>query len=312
MRDQHTDTGFDHINLNANLNREEFIMPTIQDTFPFAALDTPVEPLAMPTNELTGQAIELIEPTEVLPPDQPLPTFDAATRAATLSHANSQLITRHDLRNIPTPDATDTWHPVPFFELVESLTDTLATRGVYIDREQHAVNSTGLKLFSTFDLRYGTNRESTAALGLRSSNNKSMAIQIAVGTKVFVCDNMCFSGDLIALKRKHTSGLILANELNRGLDQYFIHQEQLTTNINRLKAKLLNDDEARRRIFEVFDTNALPVRLFRDVVDTWREMRDHNYISAWQLHNCLTLHAHKLPEQRKFLSTLALGVLFDI
>jgi len=35
--------------------------------------------------------------------------------------------------------------------------------------------------------------------------NKSMSLGISAGTKVFVCENLCFSGEFIALKR-HTSG----------------------------------------------------------------------------------------------------------
>jgi hypothetical protein len=40
-------------------------------------------------------------------------------------------------------------------------------------------------------------------VGIRNSINKTMAIGIAAGTKVFVCDNLAFSGELVQF-RKHT------------------------------------------------------------------------------------------------------------
>ena len=47
-----------------------------------------------------------------------------------------------------------------------------------------------------------------------------MALQLAIGLKILVCDNLCFAGDLIALKRKHTAGLDLPRELAQALDRY--------------------------------------------------------------------------------------------
>ena len=56
----------------------------------------------------------------------------------------------------------------------------------------------------TLQLAYADTEDGTAALGLRTSNNKTMSIQLCAGLSVFVCDNLVFRGDLIALNRKHT------------------------------------------------------------------------------------------------------------
>jgi hypothetical protein len=66
-----------------------------------------------------------------------------------------------------------------------------------------------------------------AALGLRTSNDKSFAIQIAIGARVIVCDNLLLSGELIALKRKHTAGLDLIEELTAGVRRYELGYEEL-------------------------------------------------------------------------------------
>ena len=62
--------------------------------------------------------------------------------------------------------------------------------------------------------------EGGAAIGIRTSNDKSLALQLAIGYRVFVCDNMSFAGDLIALRRKHTGNLDLHKEFAEGIGRY--------------------------------------------------------------------------------------------
>jgi hypothetical protein len=38
-----------------------------------------------------------------------------------LSHVDTDLVTRDQLRLVPVPEATRTWRPIPHIELVESL-----------------------------------------------------------------------------------------------------------------------------------------------------------------------------------------------
>ena len=68
-------------------------------------------------------------------------------------------------------------------------------------------------MVGVLQLAYGETQDGRAALGLRTANNKTMSIQLCAGLSVFVCDNLAFRGDMIALRRKHTSGLNLRVEL---------------------------------------------------------------------------------------------------
>ena len=54
---------------------------------------------------------------------------------------------------------------------------------------------------------------------------------------VFVCDNMVFRGDLIALNRKHTAGLHLRTELNHAILRFQDHFGRLTGEIGNLKER---------------------------------------------------------------------------
>src|SRR6266852_4181390 len=153
-----------------------------------------------------------------------------------IAHRGAVRVSKEALMTIEPPTATDTWKPVAHGVLVNTLTDVLSTRGIAVKKEEYAVQRQGHILFGVMDLAWGDTGEYYAALGLRTSNNKSFAIQIAIGARVVVCDNLLMSGELIALKRKHTAGLELLEELTAGVRRYELGYGQLCKRIERLKS----------------------------------------------------------------------------
>jgi hypothetical protein len=69
---------------------------------------------------------------------------------------------------------------------------------IAIQGEQFALRRDGSTLFGVLQLIYESTSDGRAAMGIRTSNNKTMSIQICAGLSVFVCDNLVFRGDLIA------------------------------------------------------------------------------------------------------------------
>src|SRR5690242_9961944 len=124
-----------------------------------------------------------------------------------IAHCGGTYRTRADLATIPTPARTDTWKPVPHHDLVSSLIDDMGRRGISVVREQYAtVGRDGAKLFGVMDLRVDglDSPDLSTSLGLRGANDRSMAIQVIAAARVFVCDNMAFSGSdgAVVLKKR--------------------------------------------------------------------------------------------------------------
>ncbi len=62
-------------------------------------------------------------------------------------------------------------------------------------------------MFGVYDLSQGSS-ELCWSIGIRNSMNKSMSLGVTAGTRVFVCENLCFSGEFLTFRR-HTAGLDL-------------------------------------------------------------------------------------------------------
>ena len=148
--------------------------------------------------------------------------------AQLLSHVDTDLVTREQLALVETPAATRSFKPVPHVELVNTLEHVLQLNHITIRKEQFALRRDGSTLFGVLQLAYQDTTDGMAALGIRTANNRTMSIQLCAGLSVFVCDNMVFRGDLIALNRKHTAGLHLRTEINHAILRFQDHFGRLT------------------------------------------------------------------------------------
>jgi hypothetical protein len=211
---------------------------------------------------------------------------------ATLSsHVDSTRIDRDQLRLIPVPPTTSTFKPVQHYEMVDSLTKVLSLKGINIEREQFAIRHDGSRLFATFDLSIPGVEGTCASLGLRTSNDKSFAVQIIAGMRVFVCDNMAFNGDMIALSRKHTAKLDVDYEMLGAIKRYVQHYDVLSVHVRELQARAINDDQAKAMMWDVVVKHrCIPLSLGMAVAKEYFEPKHPEFEprTAWSLHNAFT------------------------
>jgi Domain of unknown function (DUF932) len=233
-----------------------------------------------------------------------------------LSHARSDLVTRADLMMIPPPAPTPTWRPIAHGDLLTAIDRQILVRGITIRGEKFAVQREGARLFAVLDLSIEGSEEFCAAMGVRTANDHSMALEIAVGVKVFVCDNLAFSGDLIALRRKHTAKFDLNADISRAVDRYQAHLMVLRQNIATIREAALTDEAAKATIFEAFRQEILPVRYFKRVAEAYfnpsPEMTDVAPRTLWGLHNAFTRSVRDMAPAPAFRATTHLGQLFGL
>jgi hypothetical protein len=236
-----------------------------------------------------------------------------AVAATLLTHCGAQRVTRQDLAAFVPPPPTATWKPIKHSDLVDALHAELARRALQVRHEQYAVQHQGSMLFGTLELAWGATGDYTAALGLRTANDKSMALQLAVGLKIFVCDNLAFAGDLIALKRKHTARLDLARDLARALDRYQERFPLLTAGVARLQTTPLAEPVAKAVIYDLFAQRIVPLRFFPLVVRAYHEVDvPRSGATLWALHNSVTAQIKTLPPGPAFRATVQLGQLLGL
>jgi len=132
--------------------------------------------------------------------------------------SNIGKITREELAQVPTPPGTTTHRPVPHHEIVEALVETLSFRHIGIVGEEYAVSTDGMRMFGVLDLEAAF-EGCRFAIGLRNSHDKSFRLSCTVGVRVFVCENLAFSGDFTPVLAKHSKHFSLQDSLAVGVDR---------------------------------------------------------------------------------------------
>jgi hypothetical protein len=231
-----------------------------------------------------------------------------------VAHCGARKIAREELIELPVPEATRTHQPLGHHEVVESLEEALSYRHLSVVRDEYAVSADGMRMFGVMDL----NAQFTAArfsIGLRNSNDKSMRLALTAGYRVFVCDNMAFSGDFAPLSHKHTSKFSLRDSIAIAVDRIQRNFETLEAQVRAMAAFGLSDDDAKLFIYRAFLDRALkgvPRNLMWDVHDHYFEPKHEEFRqrNLWSLSNAFTSAFKSLSPMKQYEVTARLGAFF--
>jgi hypothetical protein len=212
---------------------------------------------------------------------------------------------------IPVPDGTRTHQPLAHYEIVEVLEEALSFRYLKIVRDEYAVSPDGMKMFGVMDL----NLEFTGcrfSIGLRNSNDKSMRLALTAGYRVFVCDNMAFSGDFSPLLHKHTRKLELYDAVSVAVDRIHRAFEPMKKQVQEMRESALSEEEVKLIIYRAFlDRNirGVPRHLMQIVHDLYFYPKHEAFVprNLWSLSNAFTSAFKKLAPTKQFEATARLG-----
>jgi hypothetical protein len=216
-----------------------------------------------------------------------------------IAHVDCKYITRDQLQFLSTPEPTSTWKPIPHYELVTALADELGRRNITVTREQYAVGGRDeARLFGTMDLCVPDVEDAFigTSLGIRTANDRTMQMQVVAAARVFVCDNMSFSGSsgAVFLKKRHTSGLNLGDALPPAIEMYLDKSGAWRADIDRMREFSLSDGRAKELIYDAFlgKKAVLPIRLLDDVDHLYFDDQDQRDKfedrTLWSLNNAFT------------------------
>ena len=231
-------------------------------------------------------------------------------------HKGGHLVTRDDLALIEVPEVTESYMPVPH----NHLADTLATigqdilKGFILSKEQYALAREGNQMFGSLVFKRD-NSELGLSIGFRNSYDKSMAIGIAIGAEVFVCDNLALTGDITVIK-KHTTNVWASLE-DTAISTLYRSQrnfEKIIEDSVSMKGKSIENSDAFKMIGLLFGNGVLTPRQLPVVKKEWLNpsYEDFRPRTMWSFYNACTEALKSCPpiaimEKHIALHTLVIG-----
>jgi hypothetical protein len=216
------------------------------------------------------------------------------------------------LKRIQTPKTTASWFPIAHHLLFQNVCDHIVAQGMRVVGESHAICRNGKLYFGLLQIVNGSKAGDYATvLGVQNSHDQSTPGALLVGSQVFVCDNLAFSGET-RISRRHTSGM--ARELPRLIKSAVAKIAALRRSqderIAAYKAFELSDVQAHDLIVRgSCDLNIVTTLQMPVVLERWRRP-DHPEFgelpSAWRLFNAFTevLKERNIFKQPRFSGAL--------
>jgi hypothetical protein len=208
---------------------------------------------------------------------------------------DSGMVTKEQAFAIPVPEQTRTYTPISNESLWDMLQKTAESKGLILSEPQFGVAHKGQRLFGVADI---TNQdyldeEVRLTLGLRNSYDKTLSVGVCFGSKVFVCDNMCFSGyasedeDAVGqVHKRHHSDVFegLQIRLEEAMSKFDVFRSYQESSFNRMKEMSLTDAAAHDLIIQSVRAEAITAKDCMTVANEWA-FQSHCPENEWDAEN---------------------------
>lgn len=196
-----------------------------------------------------------------------------------------------DIAAVPVPDDTESYVAVPYPRLLEEVRLHIVRFGLTLEDERYALARDGNQMFGVLTCKNGVSLDWGLAIGVRSSYDRSLAVDLVAGSRVFVCDNLAFHGES-QVTRKHTVNVFrdLPDLIYRMLTSVTAMKAKMNDEIELMKGTRLTPGQAHHIMVLAVRKNALPASRLPKVIDAFDELDSSDFDpgTAWSLFNAFT------------------------
>lgn len=233
-----------------------------------------------------------------------------------LLHCGAELVDRREVYDVPTPAGTETWFPLAHAGLIYEVESQLHSAGFNLTAEHHALSRQGRRYFGLFEVNAPGRlfREYGWVVGIRNSHDKTYPAGLVAGSRVFICDNLAFGGE-VRISRKHTK--FAARDLRhltaRAVGQLGDHFHRIDERIAAYRGRRITNPQAHDLVIKATDCNAITPSQIPVVLEEWRKPSHDDFLprNAWSLFNAATEAMKGINPNTIVNRTQALHGLFD-
>lgn len=219
-------------------------------------------------------------------------------------------VEREQVQAVEVPDRTASYCPIPHDALIRTVEDTLGDLNMEVVESAHGLSHEGKRYFGMMEVApmrgfpipssdggviphtEVVSKDYNTVIGLRNSHDKIISAGAACGSGVFVCDNLCFSGE-VKLARKHTPNIL--NELPALVLQMIesvlgVQAPLMNRRIDTYRETELNDVQAHDTMIRAVKAGALIPNRLKTAITEWDTPRHAEFTdkTGWRLFNSFT------------------------
>lgn len=211
-------------------------------------------------------------------------------------HKGAFASTIEEIQAVQVPNNTDTYEAIPHIDIIDMIMDCSDRNNLPVKSAQYGMTKDGNRMFGVINFDIGSVEGMSWSMGFRNSYDKSMAAGICAGQKVFVCDNMAFSGEF-NVTRKHIPGNDFIVEVRESFASLPANLEQIGESITAMKSQVIEPDYAKLFIFEAVQRGYIPASQLTEVWKEYTQPRHEEFIDPTK-HNLLMAFTENAKERR--------------
>lgn len=211
-------------------------------------------------------------------------------------HAGAALVDRDAVNAVATPEPTVSeknrlWQPVAHGAVIDAVEHSIVGSGLSIADRAFALTKDGARLFGLITLA-SDKPDYAVTIGLRNSHDKSFPVGLALGSRVFVCDNLAFSSD-VNIASRHTRFIYdrLPRLVADGVAQLVAHRANQERRIECYKdLEIRGQAHLHDLVLRAYRAQAIPAQAIPKVIEEFESPRHPEFVAptGWSLFNAAT------------------------
>jgi len=185
------------------------------------------------------------------------------------------------VRTILCPEPTRSWKPIPHYDFIENVKEMAENHNLILGNEDYSFAKEGNQCFGTVEVTNYNNSDNDIKfiIGIRNSIDKSLSAGICFGTKIIVCDNLCFtaySDDInrdssFVVQKRHTRYIMrdLPEILDEAMSKALYAKEIQETMFSRMKHKYISRIQVHDVLIKAMECGAIPNKDIKNVLDLY-------------------------------------------
>lgn len=232
-----------------------------------------------------------------------------------LSKSRSKMMSLEELQALPMPQARGRMHkPIHPHTLISEVKRGVEGHGMEVVRSEFVMNPKETRLFGVMDFAPTDDQKTlgrTWSMGIVSSTDSSVKLKLPAGGRIFICDNLMATGDVVVM-RKHTIGFDLQAEIAQMTGRVISFCKTGDLLVQRQEKLALPDHEAFSIVGDALIQDFMPASAVREAGQIYAraEYEDLKPRTLWGLHNAFTRQVQKLAPASQLPAVVKIGQFF--
>lgn len=208
-----------------------------------------------------------------------------------MMHCGAHAVPMASVYDCETPGADGRHYPIPHSTLLDTVRGAFSRNGWDVANEAHGLTHDGNRYFGLFEMAGTDGSDHATVVGIRNSHDKVFSAGLVMGSGVFVCDNLAFSGE-VKIARKHTRHIMRDLEAltYKAVGALGDFRDQQEFRIQTYRQHELTDLETHDFLVRSIDAGVIPPSRLPKVLDEWRQPTHLDFTdrTLWSLFNAYT------------------------